>query len=414
MNNSRLSANGKSRARVTRRLFLAGVSGAAWAAARGRTVRAARPDAKRYRVAVIGHTGRGDYGHGLDRVWLEMPQTEIVAVADADPAGLAGAVKRLGNPEGFADYRQMLDRVKPDVVAVAPRWLEGHCDMVVAAAERGARGIYMEKPMCPTLAEADAMVAACEKHDVKFAMAHQTRYSPKLAIVDEMIRSEKLGRVLELRARGKEDRRGGGEDLWVLGTHVLDLVHRFGGAAQSCFAAVLANGKPVLAGDVRPGAEGIGPLAGDEVHATYRTDRGLTAHFDSVANTGGEPSRFGLRIFGSAGVLAMGTGYLPPVHFLPDSSWSPGQSGRRWLPVSSAGVDKPEPLEDTGLHGGNLLAAADLLRAIEEDRPPLADVHSARAATEMIVAVFESHRLGRPVSLPLENRGNPLTMLGQG
>jgi len=77
------------------------------------------------------------------------------------------------------------------------------------------------------------------------------------------------------------------------------------------------------------------------------------------------------------------------------------------------GVEKPEPLEDTGLHGGNLFAAADLLRAIEEDRPPLADVHSARAATEMIVAVFESHRLGRPVSLPLENRGNPLTMFGQ-
>ena len=33
------------------------------------------------RVAVIGHTGRGNYGHGLDTVWQKIPGTEIVAVA---------------------------------------------------------------------------------------------------------------------------------------------------------------------------------------------------------------------------------------------------------------------------------------------------------------------------------------------
>jgi hypothetical protein len=48
----------------------------------------------RFRIGVIGHTGRGNYGHGLDTVWLEMPDSEIVAVADADPTGLAAAQKR--------------------------------------------------------------------------------------------------------------------------------------------------------------------------------------------------------------------------------------------------------------------------------------------------------------------------------
>ena len=33
-------------------------------------------------VAVIGHTGRGDYGHGLDTVWQRLPETRVVAVAD--------------------------------------------------------------------------------------------------------------------------------------------------------------------------------------------------------------------------------------------------------------------------------------------------------------------------------------------
>ena len=37
---------------------------------------------KTYRVAVIGRTGKGNYGHGLDRVWTEIPNAQVVAVAD--------------------------------------------------------------------------------------------------------------------------------------------------------------------------------------------------------------------------------------------------------------------------------------------------------------------------------------------
>jgi predicted dehydrogenase len=265
--------------------------------------------------------------------------------------------------------------------------------------------------MCRTPAEADQMIAACEKHHVKAAVSHQTRYSPKLAVIRELIASGKLGRVLELRARGKEDRRGGGEDLWVLGTHVLDLAHTLGGDPQWCFGTVQEEGRPVTADDVVEGAEGIGPLAGDEVHAMYRLAGGRTAYFDSTRDAGGRPSRFGLRIFGSQGVVEMGTGYLPPAYFLPDSSWSPGRSGESWLPISSAGVGKPEPLSDGGLHAGNVLAVNDLIASIEEDRLPESSIYEARTATEMIVAVFESHRVGAPVTFPLANRENPLTML---
>ena len=105
---------------LNRRSFLAGASVAAIAGARLRPVAAAPVSPKRYRVAVIGHTGHGNYGHGLDRVWLEVPDTEIVAVADADQNGLAAAVKQLSAPKGYADYRKMLDEVKPAIVAVGP------------------------------------------------------------------------------------------------------------------------------------------------------------------------------------------------------------------------------------------------------------------------------------------------------
>ena len=405
----------------SRRTFLGAAAAAVATAATSRAAQKPAPAPKPYRVGVIGHTGRGNYGHGLDTVWREVPGTQVVAVADGDPKGLDAAVKRLKAPKGYADYRKMLDAEKPDLVSVCPRHLDQHRDMVLAAAAAGVRGIYLEKPMCRTLAEADDMLAACEEGNVKLVMAHQTRYSPRLEVVRQLIKSGRIGRVIEFRGRGKEDRRGGGEDLWVLGTHVLNLVHTLGGDPRWCFATVQQDGRPVRKADVRPGPEGIGPLAGDEVHAMYRLAGGATAYFDSVRGAGGRPSRFGLWIHGSKGIIELHTGYLPDAHLLEHSSWSPGRTKARWLPITSAGVDKPEPLKGHHLHAGNVLAVKDLIAAIERDRQSRATsrrfgtsgrmAHEARAATEMIVAVFESHRLGRPVAFPLKNRQNPLAML---
>ncbi|MGA1014799.1 MAG: gfo/Idh/MocA family oxidoreductase, partial [Limisphaerales bacterium] len=61
-----------------------------------------------YRVAVIGSTNRGNYGHGLDVVWKQLPETEIVAVADDHPEGLARAATRLGATHAYLDYSTML------------------------------------------------------------------------------------------------------------------------------------------------------------------------------------------------------------------------------------------------------------------------------------------------------------------
>ena len=391
---------------VDRRQFLAGAAASSGAVAKGQAGKS------RYRVAVIGHTGRGNYGHGLDTVWRQFPEAEVVAVADPDVAGLASAVMRLGNPRGFSEYRRMLDEVKPDLVSICPRWVDQHCDMVVAAAERGTRGIYLEKPLCRTLAEADRMQAACGRNKTKLAIAFQTRYSQKLPVVRSLIDAGRLGRILEFRARDKEDRRGGGEGLFVLGPHMFNLICLLGGAPEWCIARVLQDGRPVRREDLREGAEGIGPLAGDEIHAMYRLTGGATAYFDSVRNSAMPPSRFGLQILGSEGAIQLfDTGHLPEMYFLPDPLWVPGRSGKQWIPISSAGLGEPEPLTNEGLAGGNVLAVRDLIAAVEEDRQPAAGLQDARSATEMVVAAFESQRQGSLVRFPLTVRQNPLSLL---
>jgi hypothetical protein len=96
------------------------------------------------------------------------------------------------------------------------------------------------------------------------------------------------------------------------------------------------------------------------------------------------------------------------VYWLDDPSWAPGASKASWQPITSAGVGKPEPLKDGGADLANRLIVADLMEAIEQDREPLGSLRDGRAALEMILAVYESHKLDRPVDLPLKNRRHPL------
>jgi hypothetical protein len=191
----------------------------------------------------------------------------------------------------------------------------------------------------------------------------------------------------------------------------MDLIRLFGGDPTWCFGNVTKMGKPITQGDVAEGPEGLGPLAGDAVSAMYGLPGAATAYFSSQRNTSGRRPRFGLQIFGSEGILELTTGYLPSLKYLADPSWSPGQSGAKWENVSSAGLGKPEPLTDGKDLAANRQCALELLASIRENRQPSGNIYDARAATEMIVAVFESQRRGGPVRFPLENRQNPLTMI---
>ncbi len=391
----------------TRRQFLGTVAASSLALA----VRGA--DAPRVRVAVIGHTGRGDYGHGLDTMWRQLPQTELVAVADADAKGLAAAQQKLGVKNGFSDYRKMLAEVRPDVVAIGMRHADQHRDIALAVAASGAKGIYMEKPFCRTPAEADEIVAACEQRNVKLALAHRNRWHPVLPVISQLVKDDALGRLLELRARGKEDARGGLLDLWVLGSHLLNLICYFGGQPLACSATVLQGGKPVTRADVKDGAEGVGPLAGNEVHARFDLERGVPAYFDSIANAGNRAAGFGLQLIGTKGIIDLRVDQDPVAHFMAGNPFRPAKEPRLWQPISTAGVGQPEPkLEEIKGVMAHLVSGRDLLAAIRENRPPLCSARDGRTTVEMIAAVFESHRQnGQRVTFPLVARDNPLARL---
>lgn len=365
-------------------------------------------DPKPFRVAVVGRTGKGAYGHQLDTVWLKHPRAEIVAVVDENDAGREAALKRLGTTAGYADLTKMLKAEKPQIVALCDRHADQHRDWLLACAEHGAH-TFIEKPLCRTLAEADEMVAACEKHHVQCAIAHQTRYSPKIKAVKDTIAAGRIGDVLELRGHGKCDQRGGGEDLIVLGTHTFDLMRHLVGDAKWCFARIQTDGRKAVAGDVKPLGEGLGLGVGDQIDAVYGFAGLVTGHFHThrAKELGG--SKYWLEIRGTKGIIQIGYGQLPPAFLCEDPTWNTGTGKVKWQQISSAGLGQPEPLTVAQLGNWNRPVVDDLIESIEKDRRPLGSIYDGRAALEMILAVYDSHRADKPVDLPLKSRKHPLS-----
>lgn len=368
-------------------------------------------DDRKYRVGIIGATGRGDYGHAVDMPFTKLPNVQIVALADANPKGLSQAKERLKPQNSYADYREMLSKESLDLVAICPRWIDQHFEMLMACAKANCH-VYMEKPFCRTMIECDQVRKEFEDRKLKLAIAHTAQYSPVLDVAMELINDGAIGQVLELRGRGKEDHRGGAEDMWVLGSHIFALMRTFAKSdPASCVSQVTQNGEPIRKEHVVEGNEGLGPLAGDHVQVMYTFNDGVMGYFGSRKAMAASPSRFALQVFGSKGILEIESGYLAAAHLLRDGSWSSGRSGKNWERVTSAGVGKPEPIKAGSYEDGHLAAIKDLMLAIEQDRAPKCSLTDAIGITEMILGAFESQRVGQRVLLPSKTREHPLTLL---
>lgn len=363
----------------------------------------AQEEGKMYKACVIGDTGHGDYGHNLHLVWGLRDDVEVVGLADPDEYGREKHAEEAGALRTYADYREMLEKEKPDLVSIGPRWTTNHKEYLMACADVGAHGI-VEKPLCPDLAEADEIVKTMEAKNLKWAIGFNFRASPVIEAVRQLVFDEGyIGQVLELRGRGKEDPRAGGEDLIVLGTHVFDMMRYFAGDPLWCASDVRVNGKPATKEDIREAGEPLGPIAGDSINAMYGFPNNVTAYFSTVKNTGTNPQKWGLEIYGTDGIVTIRFTPVPTVHVLEDATWTPGATGAEWKPLPNM----PE-VQIVGGAGQYKPIVDDLIAAIEQDREPEVSIKDGRAALAMVQAVWEAPLHGGRVSMPLEHREHPL------
>lgn len=124
----------------------------------------------------------------------------IVAIADVDDAVAAPAYKRWEKATRYRDFRKMLDKEGKNIDAVivgCPDHMHGMAAMW--SMERG-KHVYVEKPLCRTVAEARMLTEAAVKYKVATQMGNQGYSNEGARIAAEIVWSGEIGNVTEVHA----------------------------------------------------------------------------------------------------------------------------------------------------------------------------------------------------------------------
>ncbi len=228
---------------MTRRGLLAGVAGLA----------AAEPLRlkSKVRVAIIGVEG---HPSEITKPLGELPDVEVVAVADPDTAALTRFVRgRIAGAKKYSDYRTMLDTERPDVAAVCNS--DGERAAAVVECANRKMHVMSEKPLGVSREELARVKQAVARNGVQLGMLLPLRYDPPYLALRDIVKSGKIGEVMQMSSQ-KSYQLGEREDwyhhretygstiLWI-GPHMIDLMRFTSGrdfTEVSSFAGVIAQG----------------------------------------------------------------------------------------------------------------------------------------------------------------------------
>jgi UDP-N-acetyl-2-amino-2-deoxyglucuronate dehydrogenase len=164
-----------------------------------------------YRAAIIGC---GSIAAAHARAYQSVPGIELVAAADPVERVRGAFQEKFALPRTYAEAEEMLRNEPLDFISIC-LWHPLHAEFTLRAAERQPKAILCEKPMATCLAEADAMIAACEARGVKLAIGHQRRYNRSWTRARELLAEGAIGTPVLVTVQT-------GDGLLNCGTHVVD------------------------------------------------------------------------------------------------------------------------------------------------------------------------------------------------
>ncbi len=126
------------------------------------------------RILVVGC---GHMGKSHAKAYHTLPGFEIVGVVSRGEKSRRDLLDALGGdyPQ-FSDYREALAATKPDAVSINT-YPDTHADYASQAFAAGCH-VFLEKPVAPTVAEAEAVVAAAERSGKKLVVGYILRVHP--------------------------------------------------------------------------------------------------------------------------------------------------------------------------------------------------------------------------------------------
>jgi len=405
----------------SRRTFLRNLTAVGVGLSAGPLVRAQNPS--KYRTALLG---TGWWGMNLLREALAAGRSKVVGMCDVDPKALeisAEEVKDMtgDSPKKFGDFRELLDKEKPEIVIIATpdHW---HALQTIAALRAGAH-VLVEKPTGHTINESRAMVKAVRNTGKVVQVGLHRRVGPHFVSGMKFLKEGGAGKIGMVRIFVHGG--GGAEKATPNSTPPkgLDWEMYCGPAPLRPFNTKIhpggfrnfldfANGtlgdwgvhwldqvlwwtdekypKKVYSTGGRPIAGP--PVLSEKEQTTDSPDSQVAVYeFESFtavwehrrfADNDAEKHKIGCYFYGDKGTFHMG--------------WRDG-----WTFYPTKGGDKlvheKAELQEPDGHSIKLLWA-DFLKAIDSKAPPAADIEIAHRATTLSLLGMLSYKLGRSVA----------------
>lgn len=167
---------------------------------------------------------------------LSINQVEQLALCDSDQDRLKQASECYEIKKLYTDYRELIDKFKPDIITIATR-TPLKVEIIEYACKHGVRGIYVEKPIANSMRQCNEVLSLVEKYKVKLAYGVNRRYHSVYRQAKELIDQNYIGDVFEI---GVDH--GKSQLLWTH-PHVVDLVIYFTNQAKlQSIQSVLSSG----------------------------------------------------------------------------------------------------------------------------------------------------------------------------
>jgi UDP-N-acetyl-2-amino-2-deoxyglucuronate dehydrogenase len=340
----------------------------------------------------IGIVGTGVIAATHAQAIAAIPGARLVAVTDQVPErAIEFAGQRGGEVEPSLDA--LLAREDIDAVSVCvPSGLHAEVGVQIAAA---GKHLIVEKPIDVSLTAADRLIAAADAAGVAMTVISQHRFDPGLVELRRLIDDGVLGRLVLGEASTKWYRSqayyesGPWRGTWALdggslmnqGIHYVDLLRWTMGPVIEVSAIYATEDHRVEVEDtalavVRFTSGAVGTIVSS------------TAVFPGFAQR--------LEVSGTGGTVVVEDGEIVRCALTADSP-DPGLRGSRHpRPMSAEGAAANAAALGVASHAAQI---ADLLAAAEQGRQPSITGRDGRGTLEVVLAVYESAREGRPVVL---------------
>lgn len=334
---------------------------------------------RRYKVGIIG-CGRMGWLFNEDKL-IDQPVSHIAAysmnrrslvtaVCDLDREKLAGVSKKYGVKKTYTDYKKMLANEALDIISICvPTVL--HAEVCAVAAGSGVKAIFCEKPIAVSLQEAEDMIDACRKKNVRLTINHSRRWAASCNAVKNILKKGVIGEVDLVTAFSAAG-------LSNSGSHIFDLLRYYFGDVGSVAGSIITDGS------ADPGGRGY-----------MRFKKGPFCFIDSSFR---KYVLFGAGIYGDKGMIEFNSAVRSRKAFnLFIGKKSANESGIRELAPSAYNTPEWRP--------PILNAVKNIINNLENGEKILCTGEDGKASLEIALAFHESSRRGgKEIFLPLKNK----------